>query len=147
MNKFPSINIDPSLSEDTTVVLSGATGFLGSTVLCALLHKIKADVVLPARGKNGFSAYDRVQTVLRTAPVFGPLKRKQNQDNALINDRIMVVSVGCNGDKNIGVDSDEWVAAVDWINGKKKKKGVARHLTVIHYSLSLQFDAPLVDLF
>lgn len=134
---LPNLSVDISLYQNTTVILTGATGFVGSTILCSLLEKTNADVILLVRGKNGSCPNNRISSLLQNAPVFKPIK---SFDSTYIQQRIRVVSSDLDR-PNLNVDEKAWDDTKNWVMEKNKD------VTFIHCTASMQFFDPLVDMF
>lgn len=133
--KTPKLSIDNELFQNTTVILTGATWFLGSAILCSLLDKTKSDVVLLYRGQERCTSKEGVHNFLHDAPVFKPLKEKAMAD---VEERIEVVSVDFSH-ADVNLEADEWTRAIDWIKGKKKQ------VSVIHCGARVKFELSFVN--
>lgn len=134
---LPKLSVDLSLYENSTVIITGATGFVGSTILCSLLEKTNADVILLVRGKNGTSTSNRISSLLQKAPVFKPI---QSLYSEFIRERIRVVSSDLD-QPNLNVDENAWNETINWVSGKNKD------VCFIHCTASMRFFDPLVDMF
>lgn len=130
----PVLSIDTSLFQNTTVVLTGATGFVGSTILCALLDKTHADFILFIRPKDGVQPHTRFTKFLHTNPVFRELSTTD------IESRVRVVSSDMEGE-NLLLDTNAWNNALNWTAANK------RNISLVHCCANLDFSAALTDMF
>lgn len=136
-HNLPKLSVDLSLYQNTTVILTGATGFVGSTILCSLLEKTNADVILLVRGKDGTCPSNRISSLLQNAPVFKPIRSFHLES---IQERIKVVSSDLDR-PNLNVDQNAWEATTNWVSCKN------RDVSFIHCTASMRFFDPLVDMF
>jgi len=82
-------SIQHELGPDSTVLVTGGTGFVGSLVAEAILRTTHARVLVLARGKAGQAPSDRLAKLL-DGPIFRMLKEQQPHKLA----RIEVIQVG-----------------------------------------------------
>lgn len=127
------ITIDPGQFTNTTVLLTGATGFLGRVILSTLLAKTPANIVLLVRPTGTQSAAARIEKLLSTSAFAG-------LDVPAESGRLRVLPADL-AQPGLGLCPGAWESAATWAQSE------GRLLRVIHCASSVRFEDPLEKLF
>ncbi len=121
-----------------TIVLAGASGFLGKVWLSMLLHDFpevrKVFVLLRRKGQR--TAKERFELMVNTVPVFAPLHEKHgNELSAFLSQKIEVLE-GDIAEENLGLSSEDRIRVQKEIDLFVNSAGLVDFNPDLRFSLS-----------